>query len=68
MHEDEQELRARLNTETGRIEWAELERHFARGSVVRVSASLDMIEVAACMVRDDAEAIRNWMADGVLAR
>lgn len=68
MHKDEQELRTRLNAETGTIEWAGLERHFARGSVVKVSASLDLLEVAARMVRDDASAIRDWIADGALAR
>lgn len=68
MHDEEQNLRAQLNAETGKIEWAELERHFARGSVVKVDATLDLIGVATCMARDDAEAIRGWMADGVLAR
>ena len=68
MHEDEQNLRTQLNAETGKIEWAELERHFARGSVVKVDAALDLVEVAACMARDDAEAIRVWMSDGTVAR
>lgn len=68
MHDEEQNLRAQLNAETGKTEWAELERHFARGAVVKVDATLDLVEVAACMARDDAEAIRVWMADGTLAR
>lgn len=68
MHEEEQELRARLNAETGKIEWEEVERHFARGSVVRVDTALDLVEVAACMARDDAEAIRGWMTEGTVAR
>ena len=27
-------LRAKLNAETGRLGWKELERHFARGAVI----------------------------------
>jgi hypothetical protein len=68
MHDEEQKLRAHLNAETGKLEWAEVERHFARGSVVKVDAPLDLVEVAARMARDDAEAIRGWMTDGALAR
>lgn len=68
MNDNAQELRAHLNAETGKIAWAELERHFARGAVVKVDARLDLVEVAASLVRDDSEAVRNWMADGTLAR
>ena len=56
-------LEARLNTETGRIRWAELERHFARGVVVRVSSGLDLVTVAAAFVRDDEAAVMAWMTD-----
>lgn len=68
MNDEKQKLRAHLNAETGKLEWAEVERHFARGSVVKVGTELDLVEVAARMARDDAEAIRRWMADGTLAR
>jgi hypothetical protein len=68
MHDEQQDLRAHLNAETGKVEWAEVERHFARGSVVKVDTKLDLVEVAACMARDDAGAIRGWMTDGTLAR
>ena len=68
MNDEIQKLHAQLNAETGKIEWAELERHFARGAVVKVNATLDLVEVATCMARDDAEAIRGWMADGMVAR
>ncbi|OBS10068.1 DUF2288 domain-containing protein [Acidihalobacter prosperus] len=68
MNDDTQALRARLNAETGKIAWAELERHFARGTVVKVNAALDLVDVAACVVCDDSEAVRGWMAGGALAR
>ncbi|AGY91397.1 hypothetical protein SPICUR_01905 [Spiribacter curvatus] len=61
-------LETQLNTETGRVRWSELERHFARGVVVRVDAGLDLVTVAAAFVRDDEEAVMAWMTDGQIAR
>jgi hypothetical protein len=63
-----EELRCRLNAETGRLAWPELARHFARGVVVRVVPGLDLVEVAACMVRDDRAAIAAWTETGAVAR
>jgi len=54
-------LETRLNTETGRIRWAELARHFARGVVVKVEPSLDLVAVAAAFVRDDEARVMEWM-------
>jgi len=64
----EQDTVARLNTETAKIEWAELERHFARGVVVRVAKGLDLVKVAAAMVDDDKDAVQGWMNAGLVAR
>ncbi len=63
-----QETAARLNAETARIEWQELERHFARGVVVRVAPRLDLIEVAAAMVEDDKARVEGWIKAGLVAR
>lgn len=54
-------LRDRLNLETARIAWPELERYFAGGKVIHVAPELDLVEVAACMVEDKAAAIRQWL-------
>lgn len=62
------ELRTRLNAETGRLAWPELARHFARGVVVRVAPGLDLVEVAAAMVRDDRAAVAAWTEAGSVAR
>ena len=62
------ELRRRLNAETGRIAWPELARHFARGVVIRVDPGLDLVEVAAAMVRDDRTAVAGWAEAGAVAR
>lgn len=63
-YESGDDLAARLNLETGRLDWAELQRHFARGNVLAVSRELDLIEVAAALARDDSTAIAGWKASG----
>lgn len=68
MNESIEELRCRLNGETGKLGWDELERHFARGVLIRVAPGLDLVEVAAAMVRDDKAAIESWLAVGRIAR
>ena len=67
MTDDAKILRARLNAETGRIAWPELAPHFARGAVVRVDESLDLIEVAASFVENRSALVETWMAAGNLA-
>lgn len=62
------DLHARLNGETGRISWQELQRHFARGVVIHVSADLDLVEVAAHVARDDRAAVEGWITEGKIAR
>lgn len=65
---DAASLRERLNAETGRIRWSELERHFARGATVTVAPTLDLVEVAACFVDDDTERVQSWLELGEVAR
>jgi len=59
---DEISLQTQLNNETARICWRELERHFARGVVVRVASDLDLVAVAAAFVRDDEATVMEWMS------
>ncbi len=61
-------LRARLNAETGRLGWKELERHFARGVVIKVAPGMDLVEVALSVARDDQAAIAAWLAAGRIQR
>jgi hypothetical protein len=68
MSEQEQELRAKLNSETAQIGWPELERHFARGVVVAVAPGMDLIEVACAMARDDSAALADWLQAGKVSR
>lgn len=62
------ELHDKINRETARVRWSELERHFAHGSVVYVSTELDLVEAALRIAHDDKEAIARWMAEGKLAK
>jgi hypothetical protein len=62
------ELRQKLNLETGKLTWTELERHFARGVVVVVDPQLDLIEVAAGFAEDNKPQIEQWLNQGHLLR
>lgn len=61
-------LQDKLNAETGQITWKELERHFARGVLVKVAADLDLVAVAACVSSDDRDAVERWLTAGQMAR
>ncbi len=54
-------LRDRLNLETARIGWRELERYFAGGKVIQVAPTLDLVEVATCMAQDNANTLKQWL-------
>jgi hypothetical protein len=60
-------LEQALNLQTGRIAWDELQRHFARGVVIKVNESEDLIEVAQSMVRDEAVSITQRLKENRLA-
>jgi hypothetical protein len=62
------ELHDKINRETARVHWAELERHYAHGAVVWVSTELDLVEVALRIAHDDKEHITRWMAEGKVAK
>lgn len=54
----------KLNLETARMPWQELQTHFARGAAVYVSEELDLIAVAAMMAEDDSTALGALMQQG----
>ena len=53
-------IHADINAQTGKIPWRELQRFFAAGKVMRVSADLDLVEVACAIGQDDVERVRAW--------
>ncbi len=58
-----EELKARLNLETSRIPWRELQTYYARGHVVRVEPDLDLLDVATELTADNKARFERWMAD-----
>lgn len=58
------ELKAKLNLETSRIHWHDLQTYFARGQVVQVAADLDLLEVATELAADNKARFQQWMGTG----
>lgn len=65
--EVDDELRQKLLTETSKIAWKELQVFFAQGKAVHVSSTLDLIDVAAAISRDDTQQVKCWMEAGLIA-
>ena len=66
--ENDTDLRIKVNMETARLPWSELQRHFAQGTVVYVSEELDLVDVAVRISHDDKASITQWMNEGKLAK
>lgn len=66
--EQQEILRAKVNMETSRIEWRELQQFFASGLAVRVSTTLDLVEVALQMSGDNKAQIENWLDAGMVGK
>ena len=60
-------LKADILSETSKIPWSELQRFFAAGKAIFVSADLDLIEVALQISNDNSTAVKQWMNDGKVA-
>jgi hypothetical protein len=58
--------RINLNLETSRIAWEELQRFFASGKAIFVSETLDLIDVAIQISRDNKEQTVKWMEAGLV--
>ena len=55
-------LKKKLNLETARIDWKELQTFFAHGSVIFVDPSLDLLVVAEQLVADNSDLFNEWMS------
>lgn len=60
-------LHAKLNLETARIPWQELQRFFAMGNTLAVAAHLDLLDVGVCFAQDKAAVVSAWLASGAVA-
>jgi hypothetical protein len=57
-----------LNAQAGKLTWAELARHFARGMVICIDQDEDLIEVAGNLVSDSRETVQELQGKGLLKR
>ncbi|MDR7092053.1 DUF2288 domain-containing protein [Cellvibrio fibrivorans] len=60
------EIEQQINLETAQIHWHELQRFFASGNAIAVDPTLDLTQVAAQIVADNAAQIKTWMDAGLV--
>lgn len=60
LRQDRELKRAKINSDTAKIPWLELQRYFAAGKVMQVSAELDLVDVAYAIEQDDIEQVQAW--------
>ena len=51
----------KVNQETSKIAWSELQRFFASGLAVYVAPELDLVEVADAFSKDNKAKVEQWM-------
>lgn len=68
MHQDQEDTHQRLNAQTAKIQWDELQKHFALGMVIKVAPQLDLIQVASRLIDDDKSTFEGWISRGEVAK
>lgn len=63
-HQSPSDIKAKLNLETSRINWHDLQVYYARGHVVKVVPELDLLDVAAELSADNKTQFERWLAEG----
>ena len=66
--DDEIPLAQKLNLETGRIDWPELQRHFARGVIIIIEPPLDLIDIAQQVADNHSDRIAQLIQEEKLLR
>lgn len=61
-------IRAKIIAETARINWLDLQKFYAAGSVVSVEPTLDLIDVAFAFSQDNKAQVADWLAAAQLGR
>jgi hypothetical protein len=56
-----------LHAETAAIDWADLERFFARGNLLRVASDLDLVDAALAVANDNKPVVEKWLVENRLA-
>jgi hypothetical protein len=60
-------LRDEYHKQTARIQWHDLQTYYAGGSVIRVEAGLDLVEVAVQLGMDNTGQFQQWIDEGLVA-
>jgi hypothetical protein len=68
MTQEPSTLYAKLLGETASITWKELEPFFAKGALLWVETSLDLIAVAEAVAENQAEKVAAWLTGDVLSK
>lgn len=61
-------MRETLAASMGPIEFSDLRAHLARGAVIVVAGSLDLLDVGEAVARDDKARVGGWIASGLLGK
>ncbi len=67
LQQDRDQFRAKINSETAKIPWRELQRFFAAGKLRLVAPGIDLVEVAYALQQDDTDAVQSWVENAELA-
>lgn len=58
----------KIQLETAKIYWSELQRFFAKGEAIWISTQLDLIEVAYHFFIDDKNKVQEWLNGKTIAK
>jgi len=61
--DDEISTKDKLNLETAKIKWKDLELFFAKGSLIRVAAELDLVNTASLIAENDFQEVEGLIAN-----
>ena len=67
LRQDRELKRAKINSETAKIPWSELQRFFAAGKVMWIESGLDLVDVAYALEQDEIEQVEQWTEASQLA-
>jgi len=64
---DRELIQAKLNSETAKIAWIDLQSFFAAGQTLFVTSELDLIDVALTFQQDDVEQLQTWLQQNLVS-
>lgn len=62
--DQQNDLEQKILSETAKVDWSSLETFYAKGSVIWISSTLDLIDVAMKFAEDDTASIQSLLLSG----